>query len=506
MPTVDQTLQDPEFTKLPLESRRRILGKIDPEFGKLGADSQVRILNKAAEPKPSNLSRFGGRALSTLAGGLNPMPPLRIGLEAAKNAIGLPTDLKATREFVEPQLEQFKKAGQMAKRTLTGDINPLAGAAGTLMYGAGGALPGYGPMITGAVEEGLSKERGGAGRVPEALGTLVGGAAAAPIIEYGTRGVGAVAKKAARPLYKSTLTFPEDVSLPARHKAVESGLEIGARTTEGPKGLPRAEQFIADMSARVDAEIAKAKAAGKQADIYPVLDEVDAMVKKYGKSAAPTEAKEAATRIQHDVYARFGQSVVNVAGPGGRVVKQAARTGPRFMDPELMQEAKRATSEKLTKAYGDVSSPAKETEKAAERGMKESMEQIADVKDPNWQEHVAIRLKDAMERTLKRQPAFLDRYGMYILGTGMLGTGFELGRGSIGGAAAAGGGALASLVIEKALRNPATLSRLAIALDRAGTLAPDVAKTLRITPAMTLGRSTTPPLPESRFVQQQQQQ
>jgi len=287
--------------------------------------------------------------------------------------------------------------------------------------------------------------------------------------EVGGRAAGAAMgglKKIAQPLYKSTLTFSGLESLPARREAAQQGVRLGASVREAPKGMPRVEQFVSDMAAKVNAEIAKAKAAGVMVDTDKILEPVRAQIAEYTKSLAPTKPTEAAREIEREIILRLGGQEINVAGPGGKVVKQLV-PGPRYMDPEEAQVAKRATSRTLRKAYGEEKGPAIETLKAGERGAKEAIESaVPGVKDPNWQEHVALTLQDSMERTLKQKPGWAKGLMPYL----------------IGGAAA---GALTghmtpamiiSLAAHEAVRNPAVMSRLAIWLNRAGTKLPKVAE------------------------------
>lgn len=511
MPSPTDTLNDPEFQSLPVESRRRILSKVDPEFAKLPEDAQGRILEKAAS-KPSVGGRIARRAISTLGGALNPIPPASAAFRSLteRNNVpgleGFPNPKPLYEQFVAPQVEQFKKAGQQLQRVGQGDLSGIPGA---VMYGSAGLFPGFGPAITSAVEEATPVERGGSGRTPEAIGTLIGVGASAPAQELVMRGAGRVARAAARPMERSTLSFGEDVSLPERPKITEKALELGTATAEkgllGRRGgLEKLSDYIQQKTAEVDKIVQDMISKGQLVDTYPILDEVDKQAARYGRGYAPTVPQAAANAVRRDVYLRLGGQEVDIAVPGGGIQKRLVR-GPRYMDPEENQLAKRETSRQLRDEYGEEKSPSKETLKAAERGGKRSMEEGAaavgqDIKDPNWQEHVALTLKDSIERTLKKQPAFLDKYGLFILGGGSIGVMGDIWRGAPENIPAVVGATGVSLLVEKALRNPAVMSRLAIALDRAGTTLPKIAGgASKIQPALTLGKLAVPTMPPSRL-------
>jgi hypothetical protein len=320
-------------------------------------------------------------------------------------------------------------------------------------------------------------------------------------------------KRIATPLYKSTLSFTDAASLPARTEAAQQGLRLGASVRDTPKGLGRVDQFVSEMTAKVDAKIAEAKAAGAKVDVQILMAPVDDQVKEFAKSLAPTEPEKAAIAIRQDILKRLGakKEVINIdtSGdytpqlPAPHVQKKAPPNfkqvevdvpPPRFQDPEKIQEAKRATSRTLRKAYGEEKTPGIETLKAGERGAKQAMEEaVPGIKDPNWQEHVALTLRDAMERTLKQKPGWAKGLMPYL----------------IGGAAA---GALTghmtpamivSLAAHEAVRNPAVMSRLAIWLERAGTKLPKIAEPT-VKYGLRFGTPLLGEMPPSRFEQPQQ--
>jgi hypothetical protein len=474
---------------------------------------QIAIIDelKRRQPTTSAMSRLGGSALRAA----NPLPALSevtqrmMAQKPTISDLALGPGAPLIKTVAGPQIEQFKKAGGMLKQ---GNIPATAA------YGAGGLLPGFGPVITGAGEQWRS------GDIAGAIGTFGGAVGAGEAMGGLTRGVGSLMRKTALPLYRSTLTFPEALDLPSRPAAAMTGLrDLRAMTSERPGGLPSVEEFIRQKTAEVDAKVTEAEQQGQEVDLLPVYKAVNEEVNTYTKSLAPDDPLADAARIRDQIWKRLGAKKTtiridtsmeprkprleapHIVKKPEPLYKEVEVMGPpeRRMKPILAQEAKRATSHALRKSYDVEKSAGIETLKAGERGLKEAMEGVADVKDLNWQEHVAITLKDAMERTLKRNPQFLDRYGAAIMIGGAIGTGTEVFMGDLTKAAAAAGTTVASLIVEKALRNPATLSRLAIALDRAGTLAPDMAKAIRLAPALTLGRAVTPPLPPSRFDQEQ---
>jgi hypothetical protein len=306
---------------------------------------------------------------------------------------------------------------------------------------------------------------------------------------------GRPAEKVGEALYKGSLSFPPLESLPARREAAQQGLRLGIPVSE-KKGLPMVQDFVQQMAGKVDAEIAAAKKAGRMVDTQQILQPVEDQITEYAKSLAPDNPVQAAEGIRDQIRRRLGGQNINIAQAGGGTVSGVSQP-PRFMDVGEAQEAKRATSRTLRKAYGEEKGPAIEALKAGERGAKEAIETAAPgVKDPNWQEHVALTLQDSIERAVKTKPGFLKDWTPYILGSSI--ASFAMGHPGIGEA-----GALAA-VVREAIRNPAMMSRLAIALDRTGVVLPKIAKVggqvARYgTPALTL-----PDLPPSQLPGAQQ--
>jgi len=142
-----------------------------------GGDEWETVSGQQPTPPmpPSVASRIGRQALSTIGGGLK--APFSVAGSAIKSVTsGSPRPLYDA--VVAPQVEQFKKAGGQLQRAVSGDLSGIPGA---VMYSAAGLLPGFGSLITSAVEQGTPVERGGEGDVPKAVGTLAGGAALAAV-------------------------------------------------------------------------------------------------------------------------------------------------------------------------------------------------------------------------------------------------------------------------------------------------------------------------------------
>jgi hypothetical protein len=145
-----------------------------------GGDEWETVSGQQVTPPmpPSAAARIGSQALSTIGGGIK--APFQVAGAALKSATtGSPRPLYNA--VVAPQVEQFKKAGGQFQRAMGGDLSGIPGA---VMYGTAGMLPGFGPLITSAVEQGTPVARGGEGDVPKAVGTLAGGGAlaAAPAV------------------------------------------------------------------------------------------------------------------------------------------------------------------------------------------------------------------------------------------------------------------------------------------------------------------------------------
>jgi hypothetical protein len=468
MLTPEQILQDPEFNKLPLADRRNVLSTADPEFGKLAAADQDAVLGRAQEHYQSIAGQgFFGSALQAL----NPIPALSAPFKAISSMSGRPL----YEAFVEPQVEQFRKAGEQVKRAAGGDISGVPGA---VMYGAAGLLPGYGPAITRAVEQ----ER--AGNLPGALGTMTGTAALPAMGEGFAKLTG---KISGEPVYKTVVKPSTKLPQATREAVTERGLRL--ETEASPKGMKEAQRRIERNKAKVE-QLTSPQVPTGQRTIRnaTVLEPLDEKIAQYERSNDPTAAEPLKT-LRDEWVNRHGGEHGFVTVAEAQRLKQA--TDAVLKDVVYAEGAKptgRALGSKLL-AKG-------------ERGAVEK--QVPEVKVPNRAQYLDINLREAINSAMKRDPSWLDHYGRYILAGETLAGGTALLTGHPIGAAMAGGSALATLMIRKAVQDPAAMTRLAFALERVGTKLPPAVRAIsQAAPAATLGPATAerklPDLPPSQL-------
>lgn len=461
-------LQDPEFYKLSPSDQRIVLGRADPEFSKLSPVDQTSVLEKsAAAHRRPGFFESAGRAL-------NPMPAVSAVTRAFSERSGKPL----WEAFGQPQLEQFKKAGQQLGRAASGDISGVPGA---VMYGAAGLVPGYGPAITSAVEEATPVERGGAGNLPGALGTLTGTALPAALGEVAGKGLSKVGGES---IYKSIVKPSKKLPKETMEAVTQRGRAL--RTEASPAGMEEATSRIGKAKGE-KAGLTSEESLGGQKTILirDMMEPLNKSIQTRLRSNNPASA-EPLMKFKQEWMERHGDenSFVSVS------------------EAEKLLESSDAVQKENVFKEGAETEGAKLAEKALTTGQRREVgKAVPEVKPLNRAIHLDIELKKAINEAIKRDPQWLDHFGRHVLTAGSVAAGSALLTGHPLVAAGAAASTGAALLIRKAVQNPATMSRLAFALDKAGVVLPPAIKNAtKAIPAATLG-PTMQDMPPTRFEQ-----
>jgi hypothetical protein len=369
--------------------------------------------------------------------------------------------------FVQPQAEQFHKAGEQFQK---GNIG------GAITYGAAGLLPGLGPTIAESGERIRSGDvAGGAGElafgvVPSLLGKLPKTAKTAAF-----RAVG----KAAGPglpmrLYKAGLQPPATMKL----KTQEAVLKEGLRTETLPKskkGLrqasKRVKEGVKDIDVMTDPQSVTGQHPLRRGNILgPINKEITRRLKSNDPSSADGLIK---LRDQWKIYHPGKYMTVAEA-------QELARNTDRVTNPSVYNVNAHPGEDPLASKLLRTGE-AKEIAKA-----------FPGLGDTKRNVHLNIKLRDTIDANLRKSSAVLDKYGTWILTGHAMALGGAALTGNLKGALAVTGSALASMIAREAVQNPNTLARLAFALNREGITLPFSKKGAAYS-AVTLGPNMEPP-------------
>jgi len=338
---------------------------------------------------------------------------------------------KLRHEIADPQIDLFKQAGADFKR---GD--PITG----LAHGFLGAVPFAGPAVNEMSEEVAS------GNIRGPLGTGIGMALTAGLGKGLGKARTSVLPKAAHSLYEGELSPSAKISLPNREAMVKRGLG-----TPGQPGVPIAKSSLPELERaslankrRIDSFTKDPASPYSQRTIpkSSILSPLDSYISRVLR-VDPAMAKQL-TKLRTTWEKQLGSN------PNASV-----------FDVQRLKDAYTNPS-----AYNDPSSPAPvvKARKLAARGMQKGIES-AIPEEPVGAINKAIstdlKLKDAITSAIKRKPSWIRDFAPFVLGYAAE----SLIKGGPGSGAE---GLLAGLVVREAIRKPAIMSRLAIALNKAG--------------------------------------
>lgn len=177
-----------------------------------------------------------------------------------------------------------------------------------------------------------------------------------------------------KPRFGSDKVSPADIA-----QTVQTGLSEAIPVTE--KGLSKLQGLIDDYNQTIQGKIDAGTKAGAAVDPAKVVTRLD------------------------DVETRFANQVDNASD-----LNEVASTGVRFLDqnPGMIpaskaQAMKIGTYQKLRGAYSEVSSAAKEAQKALARGLKEELANLfPELTALNAKEGAALQLENALQHAVKR--------------------------------------------------------------------------------------------------------
>lgn len=298
------------------------------------------------------------------------------------------------------------------------------------------AVPFVGPAAVSMSKDVRAGDYGGAAAT---LAGTVGGVKAAGQVEPGLQAVkqtvlpgqGTVAEG----LYQSALKPPPgSYSSSDVTNMVKTGLK--EELPVSAKGVQKLNDLVRGLNRDIQGTIDAGSERGVTVNKYSVTGRLGSTVKKFANQVNP-------------------EADLNAVSQSGN---EFLRNQPVEIPASDAQAIKQGTYRQLgDKAYGELSSAAKESQKALARGIKEELaEQFPEISALNARESQLFGLQDALERAVRR----INNHDIISLGSKVA---------SGAGAAVAGApGAVAAGVLEKVLGMPAIKSRLAIILNRKG--------------------------------------
>jgi len=252
---------------------------------------------------------------------------------------------------------------------------------------------------------------------------------------------GKITDAVAEKMYQSTLKpgprsfTPEEVE-----SMVQTGLENKIPVSKA--GIKKLDSLVSDLNSKIAAEIKAGSDAGATVNKYKVASRLGDTADKFKTQVNP-DADLAAV---------------------GKSGNEFLESQPNEISASDAQALKQGTYRQIgSKAYGELSSATKESQKALARGIKEELaDQFPEIVPKNAQEAKLLGLDDALEtavnRTRNHNLVSLGAKAAYIAGGATFG-GTE-------GAALGGGLAL----LHEVLSHPAVQSHLAIAIARASKI------------------------------------
>jgi hypothetical protein len=423
-----------------------------------------------APPDPNDFTHQSAGFVRSAIDAANPLPALRLageGFEAGVSGDSAKTvkfGSDVWKDVLAPMYAQTGKGWESFK-----EGRPIEGAA---YYGAS-VLPGVGPAIMHGYEQMESGDTAGA------AGTWAGTFSGLAAGEGFSRIAGKL-REVAPSVYGKGLEIKVGKGGLGREELQQVRERGLGRQTAGaaPPGAPvvASDTGIDDLDTRISdtkstqmGEIANAQASGVKIPTGSVTKPLEDMIKRWKKSAMADAAK-----------------------PLEEVLNTFNKNHPMsLIEPKDVQELKENTDEVLkSNVWGkDMEPGARDAAgKELRTAMRQALEGIANVKELNQAMHLDLALRKGIEQALEKR-SFKEE----ISKIGPIGgfTLYELGKGNVKVATAVA----AAKIAQAALKSPQSMTRLGIALDRAGVSLPPVLKTLgRTSPfALGMGKNEAPP-------------
>lgn len=287
--------------------------------------------------------------------------------------------------------------------------------------------------IEGATAAGVAATQTGGNPAATATAGVLG--AAGPAVGAGVEALGK--SGAAQKLYQSALKPSWSMVKKEGLDMLDTGLK--EQIPISAKGLEMVGNKIDDIRKEISSGIQMHAGAGRTVDTAKVLSSLDDLEKFYRNTAAPQEALDTLQGIRDQFQKYHGQQIpVDVA-----------------------QQIKINTYQELKKSYGQMATAKIEGLKQVARGLKEQISVVfPEIAGLNEQQSKLLGLDDALYRAVWR----IDNHQIMGIGSPLAA--------SAGHAVMGGPGAVAGLVGKFVLDDPGIKSRLAIALSKAGSVAP----------------------------------
>lgn len=316
----------------------------------------------------------------------------------------------------------------------------------------------------------------------------------------------AAAQPLAEKIYQSTLKPSTTLSGAQRSAITATGLQAGIPISEG--GLTKLRSLIDDLNSKVSAQIQSGapkplQPAANVKGLLPAAPEeisipasdpnriasVEApyspssVIQRPAKLGGPFPTTDAGVTIDpkevvkrlDNLKTKFSEQSLpdeDIAAIES-AKQQFIKNHPDAIPAQTAQNIKVGTYQQLRGKYGELGAARIESEKALARGIKEELEnQFPEIKGLNAQESKFINLDQPLEKAVSR---IANRNLLSLTGRIASGAAGTMIGSATGDAAAAGGSALATMVLHEVVTNPAVQSRLAIALSKYGKVPRSIA-------------------------------
>jgi hypothetical protein len=323
-------------------------------------------------------------------------------------------------------------------------------------------IPMLGPQIdqagnkagNGQIMRGLGEAAGIA--VPAALGAKSAIAPEASVIPAKTAPVPAA--QVAQDLYRTALRPRVDSTISDVHEMVGTGLNHSLPVSE--EGAAKLNGLIQDLSDRIQAKTKAAADAGISVDPAAIAQRVDQLEPSQRLQVNP---KRDLAAIEASKQEFLGQHTPPAPRPSGLVdasgnpIEAPVSTGPTPIPADTANLIKQGTYKKIATDYGTMSTAQIESQKALARGIKEELaSQIPELNDLNEKQGKLLDLQPVLESAVNRAANSTGSAFKNLLTTGVT----HAVTGNAGLSMAAG-------ILQKIMADPATRSRLAIAINQA---------------------------------------
>jgi hypothetical protein len=412
--------------------------------------------------------------------------------------INIPREAKAAlwdQKFGREQ-QQLKKIQEMGTpefmgKTAVAELPAIGATIGGVTMGIPGAAGGG--ALGQAAKRAIQYKMGEAppAKAGEFARDIAGAGLAQAGYEAGGRAAGAglgLLRRAAEPAYAASLKFPEVSGLEGRdlERALAERKAVTRRGLETEKfwqgdRAGTAEARVTAAKPQVTAEVAQATEAGKTIRTEDMMKPMRDKIALW-RADDPAEAKALEKQ-----YNRIMETLRDKGMDQWMTVKEAQ---------DWKEILSRQTSSKEFR--GGAPSAGKIAGKTARYGgLKETIEQAAPgVEEVNRAIHLDLALKDAINKAEASHPGWLRDTIPSLVGAGAL---TAVGHHGMAEALIVGH------IVRNAVSQPAVMSKLAVALERAGVTLPKIAEPT-VKYGLRFGVPLTEPMPPSRFDQQSPQQ